>query len=78
MPMYNLLERSGNYCLISGSLWNYYRDEVNDAADENNTNCNYRINNSQTTTKKYFEHKTKITESTPVDNNAFDAEVDVP
>ena len=78
MPMYNLLECSDNYSLISGSLWNYYRDEVNDAANENNANCNYRINNNQTTTRKYFEHKTKITESTPVDNNALDAEVVVP
>ena len=30
MPMYNLLEYSDNYSMASGSLWNYYRDEVND------------------------------------------------
>ena len=35
MPMYNLLEYSDNY-FITGSLWNYYRDEVNDDANENN------------------------------------------
>ena len=28
MPMYNLLEYSGNYSIISGSLWNYFRDEI--------------------------------------------------
>ena len=30
MLMYNLLEYSDNYALTSGSLWNYYRDEIND------------------------------------------------
>ena len=30
MPMYNLLEYSDNYSMTSGSLWNYYRDEIND------------------------------------------------
>ena len=27
MPMYNFLEYSKNYSKISGSRWNYYRDE---------------------------------------------------
>ena len=36
MPMYNLLEYSDNYYMTSGSLCNYYRDEVNDSANENN------------------------------------------
>ena len=35
MSRYNLLEHSDNYSMTSGSLWNYYRDEVNDAANEN-------------------------------------------
>ena len=30
MPMYNLSEYSDNYSKTSGSLWNYYRDEIND------------------------------------------------
>ena len=30
MPMYNLIEYSDNYAKISGSLWQYYRDEPND------------------------------------------------
>ena len=27
MPMYNLLEHSKNYSKITGSLWDFYRDE---------------------------------------------------
>ena len=30
MPMYNLLEYSQNYSMTSGTLWNYYRDEIDD------------------------------------------------
>ena len=37
MAMHNLLECSDNYSITSGSLWNYYRDEVNDDSNENNT-----------------------------------------
>ena len=29
MLMYNLLEYIDNYCMTAGTLWNYYRDEVN-------------------------------------------------
>ena len=58
MPMYNLLEYSENYSVTSGSLWNYYRDEVSDAANE--IIVNHRINNNKTTTSKYFQYKTKI------------------
>ena len=29
MPMYNLIEYSGNYAKTPGSLWQYYRDEPN-------------------------------------------------
>ena len=54
MPIYNLLEYSDNYSTMSGSLWNYYRDEINDSANENNDANNYRINN-KTTASKYFE-----------------------
>ena len=49
MPMYNLY--SDNYSMASGILWNYYRDEVNDDANENNVD-NYRTNNKKTTTSK--------------------------
>ena len=34
MPIYNLLEYTDNYSKTSGSLWNYYRDEI-DGADDN-------------------------------------------
>ena len=30
MPMYNLIEYSDNYSKISGSLWQYYKDDPND------------------------------------------------
>ena len=33
MCMYNLLEYSQNYSMTSGSLWNYYRDEIDDVDD---------------------------------------------
>ena len=31
--MYNLLEYSQNYSITSGSLWNFYRDEIDDFDD---------------------------------------------
>ena len=30
MPMYNLTEYSSNYAKTSGSLWQYYKDGLND------------------------------------------------
>ena len=35
-----LLEYSDNYSIISGNLWNHYRDEVNDDVNENNDSGN--------------------------------------
>ena len=55
------------YSIKSGSLWNYWRDEMNDAANENNDANNYRINSNKTITSKCFEYQTKITEKTPND-----------
>ena len=77
MPMYNLLEYSDNYSMTSGSLWNYYGDEINDDANESNEDGN-KINNKKTITSKSFEYKTKIIERTPDDNNTLNAEVVVP
>ena len=37
MPMYNLLEYSKNYSKTTGSLWNYYRDELTDNTNNNNS-----------------------------------------
>ena len=55
--------------MTSGSLWNYYRDELNHDANEND-NANNKINNNKTITSKSFEYKTKMIQRTPADNNA--------
>ena len=77
MPMYNSLEYSDNYSKTFGSLWNHYRGEINDSANENNDGNNYRIINNKTARSKSLEYKTKITGRTPNDNNILDAEVAV-
>ena len=74
MLMYNLLEHSDNYSMASRIMWNYFRDETNDDANENNA-ANNRINNNQTITSKSFEYKTKLRGNTPDVNNISDAEV---
>ena len=77
MPIYNPLEYSDNYCMTSGGLWNYYRDEVIDSANEKNAD-NYRINNNKTKTSTSFEYKTKLIGSTAYDNNTLNVDVFVP
>ena len=67
--MYNLLEYSDSYCIRSGNLWNYYIDEVKNDANENNPASNYRINDKNMTTIKFFKYKTKIIGSTTADGN---------
>ena len=67
MLLYNLLEDSNYYSMTSGRFWTYYRDEVNDNANENNAD-NKRINNNKTITSKSFEYKAKLIGSTPNDN----------
>ena len=57
MPIYDLLEYSDNYSMTSGSLWNYYRDEVNDPANENNDASNFWTNSNK--------YRTKLIGSTP-------------
>ena len=74
MSRYNLLEHSDNYSMTSGSLWNYYRDEVNDAANENDI-ANYRVNNKQATTGRSFVYKTKIKEKTLAITSKLDTKV---
>ena len=44
--------------MTSGKLWNYFRDEINDAAKENNSD-NYKRTNKKTTTSRSLEYKTK-------------------
>ena len=62
MPMYNLIEYSGNYSKISGSLWQYYKDDPNN-----------NITNSES-----FKFKIKITGKTPAAGNTKDVEIIVP
>ena len=50
--MYNLLEYGQNYSMTSGSLWNYYRDKIDDVDDN-------------AADGKPFNHKTKIVGKTP-------------
>ena len=54
MSMYNLLEYCKNYRKTIGSLYNYYRDELSDDADDNNFD-NIQVVNSNT-----FNYKNKI------------------
>ena len=54
MPMYNLLEYRKNYRKTIGSLYNYYRDELNDDADNNN------FANNNVVSSKTFNYKNKI------------------
>ena len=58
MSIYNLLEYSKNYRKIIGSLYNYYRDELSDDADDNNFD-NIKVVNSNT-----FKYKNKIIANT--------------
>ena len=52
--MYNLLEYSKNYKKTIGSLYNYYRDELND--DANNKN----FANNNVVSSNTFNYKNKI------------------
>ena len=62
MSMYNLIEYSDNYSKTSESLWQYYKDELND-----------NITNSES-----FISKVKITGKTPADRNTKSVEMIVP
>ena len=77
MQLYNLLEHSDDYFITSGSLWNYYRHEVNDTANKNDAPSN-KINNNKTATSKYFEHQKKLIECTSNINSRLNTEVVVP
>ena len=56
MSMYNLLEYSKSYSKTSGSLWNYYRDELNIGLGGDDSNIVYSIKDS-----KSSDYKTSIT-----------------
>ena len=75
MQMYNLLEYSDKNSMTSGTLWNYYRNEVNDSTYENNDANNFRINSNKTRISKSFEYKIKLIGSKKNNESRFDAEV---
>ena len=52
--MYNLLEYSKNYRKTIGSLYNYYRDELDDDADLNNHPNNNVVSSNA------FQYKNKL------------------
>ena len=52
--MYNLLEDSDNCSKGLISLWNYYADEVNGDANENNAG-DYGMNHNKTTIRRSFK-----------------------
>ena len=54
-PMYNLLEYSKNYRKTTGSLFNYYRDELTDERNDDN-NLNKNVIRSES-----FKYKSGIT-----------------
>ena len=58
MSLYNLIEYSKHCRKTTGSLWNYYRDELTD--DTNNNN----IPNKNVINSKSFKYKTDVTGST--------------
>ena len=62
MLLYDLLEYSDNYAKTSGSLWQYYRDEINDNLLDS----------------KSFKSTIKITGKTPNNDNEKDVEIMVP
>ena len=62
MPMYNLIEYSDNYAKTTGSLWQFFRDELDDNLEDS----------------ELFKFKVKITGKTPDDDNEKDVEIMVP
>ena len=71
MPMYNLIEYSDNYSKTSGSLWQYYKDDPNDA-------MLYRVILCYIPRSESFKYKVKITRKTPEDENTTDFEIIAP
>ena len=69
--MYNLLEYSKNYKKATGSLWNYYKDELNNST-ENNNNITHSILNSES-----FDYKTNFMENDQTQNNLIKNDVKI-
>ena len=58
MSTYNLLECSDNYSMTSRSIWNFYRNKLNDSATENNPASN-KINNNKIITSNLLNTRQK-------------------
>ena len=58
MPMYNLLEYSKNYRKTIGSLYNYYRDKLNNDANL------VTFANNNVVSSEVFKYKTKLVGNT--------------
>ena len=56
MPMYKLLEYSKNYRKTTGSLWNYYRDQLSSTIGD--SNITHSILNSES-----FDYRTNFMEN---------------
>ena len=69
MPMYNLLEYGKNYRKTIGSLYDYYRDELDDDADLNNHPNNNVVSSSA------FKYKSRLLGNTPNINSTNDPAV---
>ena len=67
--------------MTSGSLWSYYRDEINydeNESDNNNINNNNNDNNNNNNINNNdnnFKYKTKIIGSAPDNENKLNTEV---
>ena len=77
MLMYDLLAYTEIYSMTTDSLWNYYRDEVNDDATKKNADI-YRINSKKTSTSKSFQYKAKMIGKTPIINKTLHAKIVAP
>ena len=65
MPMYNLFEYSKNYRKTTGSLWNYYRDELSNPLSFNSESFKYKTSIAGKTPQDYdFINKRKNCYST--------------
>ena len=59
--------------MMSGSLWNYYRDKVKDPANKIYAANNNMIN-KKTIKSKSFDYKSKLIGKIPNDNSRLNAE----
>ena len=75
MLLHNMLEY--NYYLTLGSLNNYYSDDMNNDANQNNAD-NYRICKNKAVTTRFLANKSTIIAKTPINNNILNRKVVVP